>query len=168
MPVLIADTVARDGKGADPKIVGGLALSWAGDVALMRPGDAAFGAGLGSFLAAHFCYLAAFRARRGRAVGGTALKVVYAVAWLALNALLLPRAGKLRVPVFVYGATLAAMAAAAADAGSEGLAAGGAAFLASDSVLALNRFGAADIPAASAIVMLTYTAAQGLIATATR
>ena len=165
MPVLMADVVATEGQQADKRVLAGLSLSWAGDVALMKPGDAAFGAGLGSFLAAHFCYLAAFRSRRGAAVGGVALKAAYAVAWIALNALLLPRAGKLRVPVFVYGATLAAMAAAAADTGSPGVALGGAAFLVSDSVLALNKFEAAHIPAAGAVVMLTYTAAQALIAT---
>ena len=167
MPVLMADVVASEGQQADKRVLAGLGLSWAGDVALMKPGDAAFGAGLGSFLAAHFCYLAAFRSRRrqGGSVGGAPLKLVYAVAWLALNALLLPRAGRLRVPVFVYGATLAAMAGAAADTGSPGVAAGGAAFLISDSVLALNKFEAAHIPAAGAVVMLTYTAAQALIAT---
>ena len=166
MPVLIADAIAAEGDRADKRVLAGLGLSWAGDVALMKPGDAAFGAGLGSFLAAHFCYLASFRSRRqSEAVGGTALKLAYLAAWGVLNALLLPRAGKLRVPVFVYGATLAAMAAAAADTGSPALAAGGAAFLVSDSVLALNKFDAVDIPAAGAVVMLTYTAAQALIAT---
>ena len=166
MPVLIADVVAAEGEQADKRVLAGLGLSWAGDVALMKPGDAAFGAGLGSFLAAHFCYLAAFRSRRrGAPIGGLPLKIAYALAWVALNALLLPRAGKLRVPVFVYGATLAAMAAAAADTGSPGVAAGGAAFLISDSVLALNKFDAVDTPAAGAVVMLTYTAAQALIAT---
>lgn len=165
MPVLIAEAVSNRDRPADPRVVAGLGLSWAGDVALMKPGDAAFGAGLGSFLAAHLCYLAAFRERRGRAVGGHGLRIAYLLAWLALNALLLPKAGKLRVPVFVYGTALAAMAVASSDTGSPALAAGGAAFLVSDSVLALNRFGAADIPAAGAIVMLTYTAAQGLIAT---
>lgn len=165
MPLLVAEVVAREGQGADKRVVAGLGLSWAGDVALMKPGDAAFGAGLASFLAAHACYLGAFRSRRAEPVGGRALKVVYLVTWLVLNALLLPRAGKLRIPVFVYGTALAAMAAAAADTGSPALAAGGAAFLVSDSVLALNRFDAADIPAAGAVVMLTYTAAQALIAT---
>lgn len=165
MPLLVADLVAREGERADKRVVAGLGLSWAGDVALMKPGDAAFGAGLGSFLAAHACYLAAFRSRRGTPVGGNALKAVYLVAWLVLNALLLPRAEKLRVPVFVYGSALAAMAVAAADTGSPALAAGGAAFLVSDSVLALNRFGAARTPASGAVVMLTYTAAQALIAT---
>ena len=169
MPVLMADVIATEGQQADKRVLAGLGLSWVGDVALMKPGDAAFGAGLGSFLAAHFCYLAAFRSRRRDtgSVGGAPLKLAYAIAWIALNALLLPRAGKLRVPVFVYGATLAAMAAAAADTGSPGVAAGGAAFLVSDSVLALNKFDAAHIPAAGAVVMLTYTAAQALIAAPT-
>ena len=172
MPVLLADVVASEGEQAEKRVLAGLGLSWAGDVALMKPGDAAFGAGLGSFLAAHFFYLAAFRSRRNaEPVGGVGLKLGYLVAWIVLNALLLPRAGKMRVPVFVYGATLAAMAVAAADTGSPAVAAGGAAFMLSDSVLALNRFEAANIPAAGAIVMLTYTAAQALIAgspTATR
>ncbi len=165
MPVLIADVVSTNGRTSDRRVVAGLGLSWVGDVALMKSGDAAFGVGLGSFLAAHACYLAAFRSRARAAPRGVGwLKALYAAAWVGLNALLLPRAGNLRVPVFVYGTALAAMAAAAADTGSPAVAAGGAAFLVSDSVLALEKFEAVQLPAAGAVVMLTYTAAQALIA----
>lgn len=161
MPLLATHTARR----SDPLVLGGLGLSWAGDVALLGTGERAFAAGLGSFLAAHFCYLGALTKRRD---GGVRKKpwaaVAYAGAWAGLNAVLWPRTGKLRLPVVIYGTALAAMALAALDTDDPAVAAGGAAFLVSDSILALRTFAGLEGPAADALVMLTYTAAQALIA----
>jgi uncharacterized membrane protein YhhN len=66
--------------------------------------------------------------------------------------------------VLVYGTALAAMAVAALDTDTPAVAAGGAAFMVSDSILALRTFGGASVPGADALVMATYTAAQALIA----
>ncbi|HYJ66210.1 MAG TPA: lysoplasmalogenase family protein [Nocardioidaceae bacterium] len=59
MPLLVAK-VSQPGAGAGrdtaplrDRTRTGLALSWAGDVALLGRGDAAFAAGLGCFVAAH-------------------------------------------------------------------------------------------------------------------
>jgi uncharacterized membrane protein YhhN len=157
-----SDTDAADTK---PLVLAGLGLSWVGDVALMADGEAAFATGLSGFLAAHGCYLGALaKRRRGGVKNAPWIAAAYGAAWLGLNAVLFPRTGKLRVPVIVYGTALAAMAVAALDTDDLGVAAGGAAFLVSDSILALRTFGGATVPGADALVMITYTAAQALLA----
>jgi uncharacterized membrane protein YhhN len=167
MPLLaayVADADAVDST-TGRLILGGLGLSWAGDVALLGEGDTPFTAGLGSFLAAHGCYLAAFtRHRQGGVRRAPWLAGAYVVAWAGLNAALASRTGRFRVPVIVYGTALLAMTLAALDTGRPAVAGGGALFLVSDSILALERFSAATIPRADGLVMLTYTAAQALIA----
>jgi uncharacterized membrane protein YhhN len=166
MPLLAAD-VARVGGSDDttPLVLAGLGLSGLGDVALLVAGEVPFTAGLTSFLGAHGCYLAALaRRRQGSARRLWWIAAAYVVAWGGLNLVLYPRTGPLRVPVVVYGTVLAAMALAALDTGEPLVAVGGAAFLASDAILALDTFGAYRVPQADGVVMLTYTAAQALIA----
>ena len=166
MPMLAADMVRADGADGTKKFVlAGLGMSWLGDVALLGKSERALPAGLGSFLVAHGCYLAAFaKRRRGGALNAPWAVATYALAWAALNAVLFPRTGRLRVPVIVYGTALAAMAVAALDTDEPAIAAGGAAFFLSDSILALRTFGEAQSRIADSAVMLTYTAAQALIA----
>src|SRR5580692_11627463 len=53
---------------------------------------------------------------------------------------------------------------AALDSGSPRTAAGGALFVASDTLLALEKFGDLHLPAHEALVMATYTSAQALLA----
>jgi uncharacterized membrane protein YhhN len=163
MPLLVAHA-----RRSDPLVRGGLALSWVGDVALLGTSERAFAAGLGSFLAAHVCYLAALAKRRqGGIRRHRSVAALYAAAWVALNAVLWPRTGKMRAPVVVYGTALAAMALAALETDDLATAAGGGAFLVSDSILALRTFGGPQVPGGDALVMLTYTAAQALIAEGT-
>jgi len=167
MPMLAAAAVAGQEKPDETRnlVLAGLGMSWAGDVALLGEGEGPFAAGLVSFLTAHFCYLAALaKKRRGGIRKWPALAATYVVAWCVLNALLWPKTGKLRAPVVVYGSALAAMALAALDTGDAKVAAGGALFMVSDSILALRTFEAADIPNGDGLVMLTYTAAQALLA----
>jgi uncharacterized membrane protein YhhN len=169
MPLLIAHVASADSdadKDTRPLVLAGLGMSGLGDVALLARGEGAFAAGLGSFLAAHCCYLAAFaKRRRGGVRKAPWVAAGYGLAWCGLNAVLWPRTGRLRAPVVVYGTALAAMAVAALDTDNRAVAAGGAAFLVSDSILAMRTFEAATVPGADGLVMLTYTAAQGLIAT---
>ena len=167
MPLLMAHVAGADADDdTRPLVLAGLGMSGVGDVALLAKGEGAFAAGLGSFLAAHCCYLAAFAKRRRGGVGKAPwVAAAYGLAWSGLNAVLWPRTGRLRVPVVVYGSALAAMAVAALDTDDRAVAAGGAAFLVSDSILAMRTFEAATVPGADGLVMLTYTAAQALIAT---
>lgn len=168
MPALAVAATAGNGTGetpADPMMLAGLGFSWLGDVALIGEGDGPFAVGLGSFLAAHFFYLAAMRRRRKGVVRRRIwIAAGYGLSWCVLNAVLWNRTGRLRLPVVIYGTTLAAMALAALDTGSPATAIGGAAFLLSDSILALDKFDVVELPAADALVMASYTAAQALIA----
>lgn len=167
MPLLAAHVEeVRTGRGtAERAVLAGLGLSSLGDIALLGEGELAFGAGLVSFLAAHCCYIAAFLARRGGGVRRRpGVAGLYALAWVVLSAVLLPRTGRLRVPVLIYGTALMGMATAALETGSPVVAAGGAAFVVSDSMLALGAFDVTSLPAGEALVMLTYAAAQAFIA----
>jgi len=158
MPVLMA--------GRDRPAQRALALGGAGDVALLGSSDAAFTAGLVSFLAGHLAWIAALRQRPG---GGylrahPALAAPHLAAFGAMNAYLWKRTGKDRIPVVAYSTVLLAMSLTALDSGSPRTAVGGALFLASDTMLALEKFGDLRLPAHEGLVMATYTTAQALLA----
>ena len=89
----------------------------------------------------------------------------YAAAFGALNAYLWKRTGKDRLPVVAApSVALLAMSLTALDSGSPRTAAGGVLFLASDTLLALKKFGDLHLPAHEALVMATYASAQALLA----
>lgn len=149
-------------------ILAGLFFSLAGDVFLMLPQDR-FIAGLISFLVAHLFYIAAFVSSAGFQM--TAWPLGAYLLYGALMLLLLwPHLGALRLPVLVYMAVILVMGWQGLERGlflnTQGawLAAAGAAFfVASDSLLALDRF-RGQFPAATALVMITYWTAQTLLA----
>lgn len=158
MPVLALD---RDAPTRRALALGGL-----GDVALLGEGRAAFSAGLGAFLAGHVAWVQALRGRPGgdgvsRRPG---LALPYALVLAGFNAYLWGRTGPERVPVLVYSAALTATALAALDTGDPRAAVGGALFLGSDGLLALERFAGVHLPAHEGLVMAGYTAAQALLA----
>jgi uncharacterized membrane protein YhhN len=70
-----------------------------------------------------------------------------------LNAYLWKRTGKDRIPVIVYSTALLAISLVALDCGSSQAAAGGALFLVSDTLLALEKFGDVHVPANESLVM---------------
>jgi uncharacterized membrane protein YhhN len=158
MPVLMA--------GGDRPARRALALGGLGDVALLGSGETAFMAGLGCFLAGHVAWITALRQRpgRGRLRARPVLAAPHLAAFGAVNAYLWKRTGKNRIPVVVYSAALLAMSLVALDSGSSRTAAGGALFLASDTLLALEKFGGLHLPAHEGLVMATYTSAQALLA----
>jgi uncharacterized membrane protein YhhN len=154
--------------GYQALVCAGLLFSLAGDVFLMLPRDR-FVAGLASFLVAHLFYVAAFAPRPPGLAAPLALAAVLAYGGVLLRALW-PHLGTLRAPVALYAAALMAMAWqamerwAVLDATPALLAAAGAVlFVASDSVLAWERFvrrhGWGQV-----VVLGTYFAAQWLIA----
>jgi uncharacterized membrane protein YhhN len=149
-------------------IAAGLVCSLAGDVFLMLPSDR-FLAGLASFLVAHGIYIAAFASTAGFASSLPALLPVAAVAGILLR-VLWPRLGSARWPVVAYVGVITAMGWQALSqwlAAGEPWAAcalvGAGLFLASDAVLAVDRFRGA-FPAAPLAVLGTYYPAQYLIA----
>jgi uncharacterized membrane protein YhhN len=173
---VIAWAVARPGDGTAVKrwVLIGLVASLCGDVALEFPQG--FLVGLVSFLVGHLAYLVAFT--RPVRFGAVPLAfAAYAVVAGGILAELWPGVpAPLHAPVVVYVAALAAMAAQTAsvawrrrreaDAPRWFVAAvGGALFVASDSILATNRFGG-DVPMSSLWILGTYWAAQWCLASA--
>jgi uncharacterized membrane protein YhhN len=134
-----------------------LGFATAGDIALLVPGQGAFLAGMGFFLGAQLCFIAAFRPVRRSFV------VVYGLLWVLANLLLWGRLGALAVPVLIYSLALTMMAAAAAGV-SRRVAAGGLLFLVSDLLIGLGAAGLRP-PAHGVLVMTTYAAALYLITT---
>jgi uncharacterized membrane protein YhhN len=165
-------------RGADePKrrrlILGGLGLSLMGDVFLLWP-SAGFLPGLVSFLLAHLAYIAAFCVPV-RLAAKPSVFVAYAVLAAAILWQLWPGIpGGLRLPVLAYVVCLACMAAqaatwwrvsagTAAEVWARRAAAGGLLFMASDSLLAFNKF-AQPLPLSALWILLTYWLAQWCIA----
>lgn len=150
-------------------IVAGLGFSAVGDAFLMQPVDY-FLQGLGSFLAAHLCYLRALTSDC-RLAGRKCPFAVWAAVGLVLMAWLWPGipAG-LRIPVALYTLALLGMAAQAASRALElgsvaavAAAVGAVLFVASDFVLAFQRF-RHPFEWGRFIVLGTYFAAQASIA----
>ena len=157
----------------------GLILSLAGDVFLLWP-QPGFLPGLVAFLLAHLAYIAAFCVPLRLAARPLVFAGYAAVAALILAQLWGGIPGPLRAPVVAYVVCLATMAAqalawwrssAARQAADVTLARnaalGGALFMVSDSLLAINKF-AAPLPLASLWILVTYWLAQGCIAAALR
>jgi uncharacterized membrane protein YhhN len=146
----------------------GLVWSLAGDIALMWPKEG-FLPGLLSFLLAHLAYLWAFTRSQRLAVRPETFVFYAVVAGLILWQLWPGVPAPLRLPVAAYVVCLAAMAAQAAALWRVGvprgalLAAGGALFVASDALLATNKF-ATPLPLAGLWILATYWAAQWCIA----
>lgn len=148
-------------------VLAGLVFSLAGDIFLMLPKDR-FIAGLLSFLVAHLLYIAAFY---GQSHSVSTWVWLPCLAWGGfLLHRLWPGLGALKGAVMVYAAALLGMGVAAGAQFEQlpGLAtalaaAGAVLFIASDSLLALNRF-KAPFFSAQAWVLATYFMAQLLIA----
>jgi uncharacterized membrane protein YhhN len=156
MPVLMV--------GQDQPTQVALGFSWLGDVALLGESPLSFQLGLGSFLIGHLAWV---RALRGRSTGylkkRPTLAIPFVALWAVLNAYLWPKTGRDRIPVVIYSASLLATALAAVDTGNLTLAAGGALFLTSDSLIALRKFATVDLPWHEGLVMASYTGAQALL-----
>lgn len=152
-------------------LIAGLVLSLAGDVFLMLPRESLFIFGLGSFLLAHLCYIVMFvLLPHHRSVSALFIFIVYA-AWLLGK--LWPNLGELKIPVLIYSFVLMLMGVSAlwhvnAQTRLPNLMqasltlVGALLFIASDSLLALNRF-RKPFASAQAWVLATYFLAQWCI-----
>ena len=151
----------------------GLILSLLGDIALLWPKEG-FLPGLVAFLLAHLAYIAAFCVSARLAARPLVFVAYGVVAALILAQLWNGVPGALRAPVLAYVLCLATMASQAAvwwrvsvgrpDAAlARHAALGGVLFMASDSLLAINKF-AVPVPLSSLWILLTYWLAQWCIA----
>ncbi|HEX8289405.1 MAG TPA: lysoplasmalogenase [Pyrinomonadaceae bacterium] len=155
--------------------VGGLAFSWFGDIILLldKIHKNLFIFGLLAFLIAHLFYIFYFLRIRKYNQNKNSLKPIAIIAVTAyltvFYALLFPHLGNLKIPVFIYGAIISLMLLAsfhAFDFAKQNFGAtcvsGAVLFVASDSLLAINRF-VAPFAFASVFIMLTYGIGQFLI-----
>lgn len=149
-------------------IIIGLLFSIMGDVWLMLPQDY-FVRGLVSFLVAHIFYIVAFLSIPTDTATFLIRLPLFAVAG-SVFLYLRPHLGKYRLPVMIYILVILGMGLFAPnryydykDTGGILAVAGALLFMLSDSVLAVNKF-AKPFPAAQAIILSTYFAAQWLIA----
>lgn len=144
-------------------LLAAIALSWFGGLSGSFLGGLSLPGMLLFFGLAHICYIWLFWRRLAvQRVPWWAL--VYAVWWVGIIVVLLPRLGGFTIAIAVYGLILAGTAVAAARCRPL-IAWGGAAFLASDTFLSLVIF----FPEAVAgwgfpMAMLTYNGGQGLLA----
>lgn len=158
--------------GRSVLLAAALVFSAGGDIVLSLEDDSAgnkFVVGLGLFLVAHCCYIAAFaidwkyqRARLPLMIGIVALSGVMTV-------ILLPYLGDLRFPVLVYLAVITGMALFATlnTRGGMLLILGAVLFMVSDAAIAVNKFVLPEPhSAAPYLIMPTYYAAQYCIALA--
>ncbi len=142
-----------------------LGFSWLGDsLPRLASGDTGFLVMVGCFLLAQLAYIVAFLPRwRASLVGRAPLLLIpYAAVLVTLVTLCARGAGSLLVPVMVYGIALTSMAVLATGLG-RWAGVGGAAFLVSDSLIALHAFASISVPAHGFWVMLTYVVGQALI-----
>ncbi len=146
-----------------------LGFSWLGDLVPSLVDDGmSFLVMVGFFLLAQVAYVVAFTpfVRRSVVHRRRLLLLPYAAALGSLVALCAPHAGSLLVPVCVYGAMLTAMAVLATGLGRVATL-GGAIFLLSDALIALEAFVPSwDLAGQGFWVMLTYTVGQALLAAA--
>ncbi len=142
----------------------GLIFSVIGDVLLIKD-KKFFLQGLISFLLGHICFIVAFWTTPNL------LSVIFYLAYIVLFLKLLWKdLGKLKIPVIIYAAALALMSWMALSLTIENhnhhtlhALLGSLAFVASDSLLAYNKF-KSPIPLAPVWILATYFLAQWLIA----
>ncbi|MEP9372987.1 lysoplasmalogenase [Mesorhizobium sp. KR1-2] len=145
VPVLLLAALALM-HGGPLLLVGALGFSALGDAFLSRQGDKAFLGGLASFLAAHVLYVVLFAHAGGgldvllsspRLLIGIAI-AIFAVVMLAV---LWPRVeAGLRMPIAVYVVAILAMGLAALTLPDRRIIVGAVLFIASDALLATERF----------------------------
>ena len=149
-------------------IITALVFSLAGDVFLMLPTDK-FVQGLVSFLVAHIFYITAFAQGFGPYFEISYLipSAIYTVLFLWV---VLPKTGKLKLPVLVYSLVLMAFLWQASgrffylsDDSAIYILAGSVLFVASDSVLAYDRF-VKSYKFSQLAILSTYWAAQVFLA----
>ena len=157
-------------------LLSALLFSWIGDVILLFADIAEiyFILGLLSFLIAHLSYCVLFNKQ---IIGEIQInKILFTVGSLliafyltAMILVLIPRLGELKIPVIIYAAVISTMLLFAFNGyliwkkpGALYIFLGAVAFVASDSILAFDKF-YAPIQKSSFFIMLTYLVAQYLI-----
>ncbi len=153
-------------------ILAGLLFSLAGDIFLMLPRDRFFIHGLISFFIAHFFYVAAFTYESGLDLPGWSMGL-FLIYGMVMMRVLWPHLGEMRAPVLAYVLAILLMGWTATSRwmlteqpGSLLAMLGALLFIASDSLLALDKF-KGRFRSAQLLIFSTYAIAQWLIALST-
>jgi uncharacterized membrane protein YhhN len=150
-----------------------LTISWLGDIILMftDKGELYFIFGLVAFLISHLLYIVVFNKQLKTKISknksvlllGIGVILVYLSIMLSL---LLPSLGELKIPVILYATVISAMLLFAfkgslhwQNPANIFILLGAIVFVASDSILAINKF-YTTLPLASFWIMITYLTAQ--------
>lgn len=159
-----------------PTVLAAMFCGWAGDFFMIyKHRDAFLAAGMAAFGVGHILYVArigviaaAAEPRLFTALAATLVPGAVAIVIFAVLRRRIPK--QLRLPGLLYGLLLASLGSAAfiaLRAGAPGgayLLAGGCLFLCSDGILSFETFRDGDSNLADVAVMLTYIAAQTLLA----
>lgn len=159
-----------------PAVLAAMFCGWVGDFFMIyKHKDAFLAAGMAAFGVGHILYVAhigaiaaAAEPRLFTALAATLVPGAVAIVIFAVLRRRIPK--QLRLPGLLYGLLLASLGSAAfiaLRAGAPGgayLLAGGCLFLCSDGILSFETFRDGDSNAADVAVMLTYIAAQTLLA----
>jgi uncharacterized membrane protein YhhN len=156
---------AATGPGTSWALLAALAFSLLGDVYLMLPANL-FAAGLAAFLVGHLFYIDAFDAPLVWRALWSAVVLAASVP-LGLRIVRATPGAPLRVAVATYMAVIGVMTGSAIASGLPVAAAGALLFLASDSMIAWNRF-VAPVPGARLAIIVTYHVGQALLVHALR
>ena len=173
MPALIAAVYFYPGFTSKKFLLGALIFSWIGDVVLMfqSMNPLFFIGGLIAFLIGHIIYIILFNREKRQILNknsrflriGTLSIMIYLIVMLSL---LLPHLDAMRLPVTVYALTISLMLWTAVIGYTEWespanawILTGAILFVASDSILAFNKF-YQPVWLASFFIMVTYLAAQ--------
>lgn len=164
--LLIAAALAMDTDQGTMRsyVVAALVLCLAGDVFLMLPQDL-FVPGLASFFVAHLLFVVAFLTHEpGHSALPTLIPTLLLVPILLRSIFVAVRRDHpdLVLPVVAYAGAIGAMLAESAVTGSLLVVAGAAVFVASDTILANNRF-VRPLPHGHLATMVTYHAALALL-----
>jgi uncharacterized membrane protein YhhN len=178
VPFLLAYYVAGSSFPRSRPLMIALVLCWIGDVALMlvSVNEVWFMTGLIAFLAGHIFYIISYRQHRWESTERALLPVQkirfslpVVLAGTGLIVILFPVLGSLQVPVIIYSCVIIVMVMNAIfrfgrtnSASFWMVLAGAILFMASDSILAINKFLGA-IKMGGVYIMLTYITAQYLI-----
>ena len=159
-----------------PAVLAAMFCGWVGDFFMIyKHKDAFLAAGMAAFGVGHILYVArigviaaAAEPRLFTALAATLVPGAVAIVIFAVLRRRIPK--QLRLPGLLYGLLLASLGSAAfiaLRAGAPGgayLLAGGCLFLCSDGILSFETFRDGDSNAADVAVMLTYIAAQTMLA----
>lgn len=151
-------------------ITGAICFSWLGDVLLLFQGRDAlfFMLGLAAFLIAHIFYIIFFQSIKTneKVASRNWLLIPVFLYYATLITILYPHLAAMKVPVTAYGIVISCMLLLALHMlfikekkAGQWIAAGAVLFIASDSVLAINKF-YQPFQKAGIIIMITYGLAQ--------